>query len=167
MFVPTLWIYPFPTRDSKTLDTVLLEILSSTTNVSYGILGLFISSNNTLFSFSVKSLLKRFLPSFLPYSQYFCHILSIFAIISYLFLTKMYPFKSIKSQIPIKLTKKIPDIVSEIIRLEWCRLEESNLQPTVYDTVALPIELSRRDTYFKLTWAPRQEKGALGAPRCL
>lgn len=28
---------------------------------------------------------------------------------------------------------------------EWCRLEESNLQPTVYDTVALPIELSRRD----------------------
>lgn len=27
----------------------------------------------------------------------------------------------------------------------WCRLEESNLQPTVYDTVALPIELSRRE----------------------
>ena len=35
---------PFSTRDTNTLDTVLLDIPSSTTKVSYGILGfLFIS----------------------------------------------------------------------------------------------------------------------------
>ena len=30
----------------------------------------------------------------------------------------------------------------------WCRLEELNPQPTDYDSVALPIELSRHKNYF-------------------
>ena len=60
LFVPILSMNPFLTRDANTLDTVLLDIPSSTTKVSYGMLGLLINSNKILFSLSANSS-KRFL----------------------------------------------------------------------------------------------------------
>lgn len=82
--------------------------------------------------------------------SHFCHILNIFAIISFLFLTKIYHIKSLYSQNPIKWgqNKKISDIVSEKVNDLWCLYAESNyeliltMDPLYHLTIEATNELS-------------------------